>query len=171
MNHSTDERDEHKLEFHSTSYFGWQSIPVLIIVGIGMIFSIIYALFYSNGKDALAVLIFGSIASLYALYSLGLGVYHYIVDVYDLNIIDGRLVGTGMFGIRQFEMEIRQIKKIKKTWDMEGLDFYDGEGNRVIINGNIDFIGFIYDYILERINPEAEVDWEFIKQKRKNSQY
>jgi hypothetical protein len=82
--------------------------------------------------------------------------------------IRGNLIrGYPLFGHGR-AANIKRITAIYRSrdWGVRTLEFRDRNGRKFCIHGEVDYFGFIWDYILERVSPECTVDWAFVKKRR-----
>lgn len=86
--------------------------------------------------------------------------------------VDGeRLIGKPLFGskVELLVSEIVEVENIRAGFI--GFAFNTKEGIRFAPSMNIDFRGFIYDYILERLPAGATYDAEKVRELRKKPNY
>lgn len=89
----------------------------------------------------------------------------FVVVTLDGNILSGKpLLG------KEAQLNVNSIVKVAPIrYGFRGLAFYNGEGVRFAPDIGIDAIGFLYDYILQRLPSNVEKDRERIDELRKDS--
>lgn len=94
---------------------------------------------------------------------------YWFKSYYTIELFEDRFTGYNLFG-KKTGLHFTSIIKITKYksffnfgYDLMILDKTD---KKHIINGDIDYDGFIHDYIIERCKDNAEIDYKFLEKIR-----
>jgi len=161
------------LRFRTNRSRGIGAIPVLVFFFL-VVFALIGLLLSGHGTPkwdspwrwvALAVILFG----LQALLNFARS---FRIEAHTVFLYGDLIRGYPLFG-KSRRARISQISTIyeSRDWGISSLEFRDSAGLKFRIFGELDYLGFVWDYILERVGPECHIDQEFVKKKRNLSGY
>lgn len=158
--------------FHTTKYLSKQQIPGALFFTLGGIF--VPAIFYLQAvtrKDWLfAVLIHAG--CVWGLWSFIITIVAWFKDMFCVRISGGTVVGENLFG-KKFEFAIDDILEVRKTKFRNSLVFIAKDNKQYRLCGDIDFKGFIFDYILTKlpIDGTVKIDRESIQRLRQRNAF
>jgi hypothetical protein len=146
---------------------GWKQIVATVVLSIGVSLALYMLFFESRPEDPIylkAIVVI--IALLFYWRIVGSLARSWLRDAYQLQLDGGRIVARTLFG-KVFQVSLGEIVNVKQLSGRHAL-LFETKDRVFAINPAMDYIGFIYDYILERIPANASVDSKIVEKLRCN---
>ncbi len=89
---------------------------------------------------------------------------------YTIQITDAKLIGWNLWG-QASELELPKIYSAQSMWGFLQFRLNADQEKPFIIYGNVDYYGFIMDYIFDRMSPGAKVDKQYLYKLRQMTRF
>lgn len=150
---------ERDLEFHTTNS-EWKSIPILLIGYFALYYT---AFFLPHAKESLFITVtYWVFIFTVPIWYASFVYYRLFKTIHHLKIKDEFILeGTNVFGKAFSVMDIREIKLVFSAYTTYP-GYFNGK-HKMVISPDIDYSGFIFDYIDERLSSSVVIKKKAIK--------
>lgn len=161
-----------KMIFKTTDRYGKYMVPRIIFMGTILIITLIgmlNQLLKYKYKEEILPYFMTAFAGFAICFLIIKYIPRWFLYMYTVELYEDKLTGYNLFGRKQ-EFQFKDIKNIGRSKSIYNVGYdeeiVDVKENAYRINGDIDYAGFILDYIIERCKDTAKIDYKFLDKRK-----
>ena len=160
-----DSKDNFIPEIKTPGAGGWKQVVATMILSIGVGLAVYMILFErAAGDSTIAAILLLGVAALFYLVIVSNLIRGWVLHGYQVRLGECGVTYRNLFG-RERSFQYAKVQSVKRMSGRYAIEFITAD-SVYAFNPNIDYIGFLNDYVLERIDPSAEIDSNSVSQFR-----